>query len=93
MLLCRLGRRGLLVGAWVDGVWVDGVWVDGVWVTGILCSGGLACVAARLPTAFSCWAFIFKAESSLLSRKSSRISARCDSMVAPCSTISMVIRP
>ena len=32
------------------------------------------------------------ADSSVLSRNNSRINARCDSIVLPCSTISMVIR-
>jgi len=32
------------------------------------------------------------ADSSVLSRNNSRINARCDSIVRPCSTISMVIR-
>lgn len=72
-------------GAWDDGAWVDGFWDDGFWVTGVF-------AAEFVVEDASCCAFSLMADSSVLSRKSSRISARCDSIVADCSTISSVIR-
>jgi len=57
--------------------------------------GACAWVRARWVsvTFFSWMAFPFMEESSRLSCSISRMSPRCDSMVAPCSTMSMVISP
>jgi hypothetical protein len=71
---------------WEDGACALGAWVDGrppagTWEYGV--AGAFPCGSAGR---------CLIADSSVLSRNNSRINARCDSIVLPCSTISMVIR-
>jgi len=71
---------------WEDGACALGAWVDGrrpagTWEYGV--AGAFPCGSAER---------CLIADSSVLSRNNSRINARCDSIVLPCSTISMVIR-